>query len=77
MDQINWDAILWVGGVFLAIITGLLAWIAKLIQSDREEIGFRLDKHDKKFRKQQKQIYTLTLNTNDTLGIIKHKLNIK
>lgn len=76
MEEINWEPILWIGGVFLAIITGLLAWIARLIQSDREEIGVRLDKHDKKFRKQQKQIYTLTLNTNETLGIIKAKLKL-
>lgn len=72
----NWELIIWVGGIFLAIITGLLTWIAKLIQADREEIGFRLDKHDKKFRKQQKQIYILTANTNETLGIIKAKLKI-
>lgn len=72
----NWELIIWIGGIFLAIITGLLTWIARLIQADREELGFRLDKHDKKFKKQQKQIYQLTLNTNEAISIIKTKLGI-
>lgn len=86
MDQavtIDWSPILWVGGVFMAVITGLLGFIAINIREDKrmsmENYQYHekwLKKHDKKFVKQHNEIVELAHNTHETISLIKAKLNL-
>lgn len=87
MEQVNWEPILWTAGilvtVFLAAITGLLTWIARLLEADKKvmtlelgELKIRQSKSDKKFRKQQKQIYEIRVDMREQVNIIKNKLKI-
>lgn len=77
MEQvpIDWEPIIWFGGVFLMIISALLAWIAAMIRDDkkRNETNYALHdkrlkkhdkifiKHDKKFDKQHNEIKELIM----------------
>lgn len=62
MEAVNWEPILWFGGLFLMIISALLAWIGVMIREDkkRNETNYaihdkRLKKHDKIFIKHDKK----------------------
>ena len=80
MDEaisINWEPILWVGGVFMLIISGLLAWIGA---NQREIKRFYIEKNveqDKRLDEHDEEIHELALQNREVLTIIKHKLKIK
>lgn len=49
MDKIaviDWEPILWVGGIFLMIISGLLGWIGLLLKAEKSNTKEALDKHE-------------------------------
>lgn len=73
----NWEPILWIGGILVTIIAGELGFIVVLLRKDRDDFVMRLDAHDKKFNEQQSQIFELASNTRETLAIIKTKLKLK
>lgn len=84
MDEGLIQIVLWIGGAFLIIISGLLGWIGimqretkSIIFQKNEEQDHRLDNHDKKFENQQEEIHELALQGRETLTIIKHKLKMK
>lgn len=81
--QINWEPILWFGGILFSIIVGELSFIVYILKKDREDLGVRLEHHekkfaktDKKFAKQQKQIHRITMHTDKAITIINTKLGI-
>lgn len=84
MDKEIIEVALWIGGVFLLIISGLLGWIG-IMQRETKSVIFqknteqdqRLDNHDKKFEEQQEEIHELALQGREALTIIKHKLKMK
>lgn len=66
MDQFDWTPILWIGGVFTAIITSLIGWIAYLIReakneaaNDRHALTGRTDKHEEWIIDNNKKMYEL------------------
>lgn len=67
----DWEPILWIGGSFLAVISGLLTWIAVLLRADRTIIIVRLDKYEAWIMSQQKEINDLTHSTNTAIELIK------
>lgn len=69
MDSNLFQVALWVGGIFLLIISGLLGWIG-VMQKETKHIIFlkndeqdqRLNKHDEKFEKVHEEIKTLAVS---------------
>lgn len=71
--QIDWNPILWVGGVFLAVISGLLTWIAVLIRQDKQEVNLRLEKHEDWILQQQKDLAEMSQKTTVAIELIKQE----
>lgn len=71
--HIDWNPILWVGGIFMAIITGLLTWIALLTRHDRSTITVRLDKYEAWILEQQKELNELSKSTHTAIELIKQE----
>lgn len=51
---IDWTPILWVGGIFMAIISALLAWIGVMIREDKKSNETKYAAHDKRLKKHDK-----------------------
>lgn len=69
MDEGIIQIALWIGGIFLMIISGLLAWIGvmqretkRIIYLKNDEQDKRLDKHDEKFDKVHEEIKDLAIS---------------
>jgi len=60
---LDWQPIIWIGGVFFSVITGLLGWIVWLIASDRTTIVTRMDKHEEWIMQTQTEIKDLARTT--------------
>lgn len=78
MVQIDWQPILWVGCLFLSIITALLGWIAVLIRADRNNIIVRISKNEEtiieqqnELKDQKKEIKEIAVNTHEAIEIVK------
>ena len=76
--QLNVEPVLWVGGVFLSIIVGLLSIIAYNIREDKRhnEESYKLHnawlmKHDKKFMKHDKKFDKTHNEIKELLLVIK------
>lgn len=83
--SIDWNPILWVGGIFLTIISGLLAWIGILqmqgrkAESDarlfdrevRSQLLNRTDKHEAWILQQQKDLNEMSHKTTMAIELIK------
>jgi len=67
----NWEPVLWVGGIFMAVITGLLAWIGAIIKADRDHIDVRLEKYEKWILAQQRELAGLAKQTEVAVELIK------
>lgn len=80
MDQNLVQIVLWVGGGFLLIISGLLGWIG-IMQRETKSIIFqknteqdvRLDKHDDKFEKVHDEIHEIQLANMKTLTLMEKR----
>lgn len=68
---IDWTPILWVGGIFVTIISGLLLWIGVLVKVDRNTIVARTDKHETWIIEQQKEMIELGKNMNLSIELVK------
>lgn len=53
---VDWSPILWVGGLFMAVITALLAWIGAMIKDDKKRNETNYAMHDKRIRKHDKTL---------------------
>lgn len=72
MDEV-YQIALWIGGVFLMIISGLLGWIAFMLKSDKDTIVFRLEKHEGWIIKQQEEIHEMSEKTSVAIELIKQE----
>jgi hypothetical protein len=78
MEQINWEPILWVGGILVSCIVGELGFIVYMLRKDRESIMENIvdvrnvgNKHEKWILKQQKQLNKLGKRSDMSIELIK------
>lgn len=68
---------LWIFGVFLMIISGLLGWIGIIQRETKKVIMEKNVEQDKRLDGHDDEIHELALQNRETLTIIKHKFKIK
>lgn len=77
MDQQNLiEVALWVGGIFLLIISGLLGWIGVMQKETKSAVFKKNDEQDRRLEKHDEEIHELALQGREVLTIIKHKLKL-
>lgn len=72
MEEITTVA-LWIGGIFVAIISGLLGWIVIILRYDRSTIEVRLEKHEGWIIKQQEELGEWSKTTHTAIELIKQE----
>jgi len=77
MEEINWEPILWIGGFFMAVITGLLTWIGAMSKRAAEKIEVRSDRIEARLTVHDKEIHDIALSNREILTVMKHKFKIK
>lgn len=72
MDEIIQIA-LWIGGIFLLVISGLLGWIGVMLRGDQKVVNIRLEKHEGWILKQQEEIRDNSEETKIAIELIKQE----